>query len=291
MVNNIGILVPHGKYFAADHLCKALNATMFSLKSENIECDHLIIIGCLALVKYSNIKDKKFKSVAVIFSDTNFCIHHRWCNKYVKKHNIPVYAMPDLHDYLTVPYIPAYQTITLPDVEVEKPYNPIIICHSPGAKGKYNYKGTKQINEIVKSLSNDYNIEYKCLTNLKWEDCIKEKSTANIFVDQIVKGNPHMPQKRFGGKVTYNGALGKSGIEAMLLGCCTITTMNQVNTEPYFPFPPILNTTYTDLGNCLRCLIEYSCERNMIAQRQYEWAKKYCSPEFVAMNVTRHMHA
>jgi len=288
---NIGILVPHGKYFAAEHLVRALGARMYGLSAEEIDAEHLIIIGMKALERYSKrFKEKKFKSVAVIFSDTNFCVHNEWCNAYVKENKIPVYAMPDLHNYLTVPYIPAYQTITIPEIEINKPTDRVVICHSPGEKAVYNFKGTDQIKSVIKELSKRYNIEYKMLSKLSWEDCLKEKSTAHIFIDQLTKNNPCINQSRFGNKIQYNGALGKSGIEGMFLKCCVVTTMDVTSTERYFPFPPIVLTDYFSFADDIEMLINNVEYRNGVAEKQYQWAKKYCCPEFVTAHLTRHIN-
>lgn len=290
ILNKIGILAPHGKYFAAEHLSNALSATIYGLSVKEIKEEHLIIIGMRALERYSKLKTKNFKSVAVIFSDTNFCKHYKWCNSYVKENNISVYAMPDLNDYLEVPYVPAYQTITIPSIEINKPTDRVVICHSPGKKAGSNVKGTKQITLLIKELSKKHNIEYKLLKNLSWEDCIREKSTAHIFIDQLVKDNPFIKQNTFGGEIKYHGALGKSGIEAMLLKCCVVTTMNVVKTESYFPFPPVLLTDYFSFYTDVEILISRVEYRNKIIENQFNWVNKYCSPKFVKMNVTRHIN-
>jgi len=287
---SIGILVPHGKYFAAEFLAHALNAKTFGLCTKELNVEHLIIIGMRALKRYSKLKKKDFKSVAVIFSDTNFCRYYKWCNKYTLENNIPVYAMPDLNDYCLQPFTPAYHTITLPDIEIKKPDDRTVICHSPGTKAEDNIKGTEQIEIVINELSKKYNIEYLVLKNLSWKDCIKVKSTAHIFIDQLTKNNPFIDQYRFGGEIKYKGALGKSGIEGMLLKCCTITTMGFHETAPFFPFPPVVLTDYFDLMNVLEILINDTKYRNSLIEDQYGWAKKYCSPEFVAMNVTRHIN-
>lgn len=287
---SIAILAKSNKYFAAWHLAKALNTVIYGLNTKKINIDHLILIGMRALEWYSKYKEKNFKTVAVIFSDTNFCRHYLWCNNYVNKNNIYVYAMPDLEKYLECKYIPAYQTIILPEIDIEKPKDKIIICHSPGIKAKDNIKGTKQIKLIIDKLKDKYNyIEYLQLTNLSWEKCIKVKSKAHIFIDQLIKNNPHISQERFGNKITYNGALGKSGIEGMLLKCCTITTMDQPHTEPYFPPPPVLISDYLNFECDLEKLIINENYRNYYINKQYDWVKKYCNPKFVAKHITQHI--
>jgi len=286
----IGILAPHGKYFAAEHLARALNAKLFGLYTKELNVEHLIIIGMRALERYKKLKEKKFKSVAVIFSDTNFCRYYKWCNEYTIENNIPIYAMPDLNDYCLQPFTPVYHTITLPDIEINKPDNKTVICHSPGGKAGDNIKGTEQIGIIINKLSKKYNIEYLVLKNLSWGKCIKAKSTAHIFIDQLTKNNPFIDQERFGGEVKYKGALGKSGIEGMLLKCCTITTMDFYETAPFFPFPPVVLTDYEGFKYDLEVLIKDVNYRNDLIEKQYKWVKKYCSPEFVSMNVTRHIN-
>lgn len=288
---SIAILTPGERYFAASHLAKALDAKLYSLTKKEIAEDNLIIIGMRGLERYNKLKQKIFKSIAVIFSDTNFCIHHKWCNDFLRENNyITVYAMPDLHDYLSVPYIPAYQTIEIPaDIEISKPTDRIIISHSPGNKAQHNYKGTKQITKIVKTLSEKHNIEFKILSDLSWKDCLIEKAKSHIFIDQLIKGNKYVGQGRFGGEIPYKGGLGKSGIEAMSLGCCTITTMDEPKTEPYFPPPPMILTTLNTFVNDLEKAIIDTEYRLAIITKQLEWVKKYCSPEFVKMNITRHI--
>ena len=286
---SIGILAPHGKYFAAEHLARALNAKLFGLCTKELNVEHLIIIGMRGLKRYKKLKEKNFKSVAVIFSDTNFCRHYKWCNEYTIKNNIKVYAMPDLNDYCLQKFIPVYHTITLPDIEIVKPDDRIVICHSPGKKAEYNIKGTREIGIVINELSKKYNIKYLMLQNLSWENCIKAKSTAHIFIDQLTKNNPFIDQERFGGEIKYKGALGKSGIEGMLLKCCTITTMDFHETAPFFPFPPVVLTDYFNFKADLEILINDVNYRNELIEKQYKWVEKYCSSEFVSMNVTRHI--
>jgi len=291
---NIGIIASHtpthmNKYFASGNLAKALNAKLFNVGVKEADVDHLIVIGMRGLENYSRLDKKRFKSIAVIFSDTMFCIKHKWCNDYVIENNIPVYAMPDLHDYLRCPYIPAYQTISYPGMVIKKPSDRIVICHSPGIKGPFNWKGTNQIREVVNELSKKYNIEYKALENLPNDKCIEEKITAHIFIDQIVRNNRFVDQGRFGGEITYNGALGKSGIEGACLNCCVITSFICPNTEPYFPPPPVIDADYHTFKDVLEKTIVDTEYRNSKAKYQKEWVDKYCSPEFVTMNVTRHI--
>jgi len=294
MIKNIGIVVPSfytGNYFEKNSLAKALNATLYPLSVQKIEENNLMLIGYEGLDWYAKTNKKTYKTVAVIFCDTLFCTNYKWCNEYTNENNIFVYLMPDLQNYYYYDYVPVWQTIAIPDqITIEKPNDKILISHSPGHKFGANYKGSKEIGNIIKKLSKNYNIEYMCLTNYTWIDCIKQKSKAHIFIDQIVKNNPNINQKRFGGEIEYHGAIGQSGLEGMLLKCCTITSMNEPKTLPYFPPPPIINADYNTFEKELEKAISDNIYRNIMIEKQYEWVTMYCSPEFVRKNLTRHIN-
>lgn len=287
--NKIAIISPNGNYFNKNYLGEVLNAVVYPLSAKSVLEDHLLLLGYESLNWYSKLKTKNFKTVAVIFSDTLFCVNYQWCNEYAYNNNVFVYAMPDLKDYLFIPYVPAYQPIAYQGIKFEKPVNKIVICHSPQSKKyKENIKGSIEIEKAINELSKLYYVEYEVLRGLDYNECIKRKSKAHVFIDQLVKGNNHINQKRFG-EISYKGGLGKSGIEAMYLGCCTITTMDEPITEPYFPPPPVILTTFDTFVNDLERVVVDTEYRMATAAKQSEWVKKYCSPEFVIMNMKRHI--
>jgi hypothetical protein len=300
------------RYFAAGHLAMALGANLYCYENrdtdftdgkkairwngERIDCNHLMVVGCKALrlaAKY--IERGAYKTVAVVFSDTKCCTDYIWWNQFVKKNNVAVYMMPDLAQYSQVPYVPCYQTLIMPNIEIKKA-DRLTICHSPNKKGIW--KGTPAIRRVIKELQKDYIFDYVEIIGKSWYESLEIKSRAHIFIDQLTYGNPEIPQKRFGGKITYNGALGKSGLEGMLLGCCTITGAKKVNTEPFFPTPPAIWRDKGEVG--LRLLLtilftDFPYGVKMFAvdvgKQQQEWAQKYTSPEFVTANLTRHINA
>jgi len=119
--------------------------------------------------------------------------------------------------------------------------------------------------------------------------CIALKATSHIFIDQVIYKNPQVPQSRWGHKITYNGGLGKSGIEAMLMGICTITGGVEPDTSEWFPSPPVIWTSYDDFNMDMKRLIEDPDYRIKKAEDQKKWAEKYTSAEFVAKHVTQHL--
>lgn len=289
-LNKFGILVPHDKYFAANFLADALKCKIYTT-AKKIECENLFIIGAVSLINYSTIKNNnKFKTVAVIFSDTNFCKNYKWCKKFCLDNGIHIYAMPDLREYLDK-FIPAYQTITIPSyIDIDTKNDVILITHSAGEKEKYNYKGSREINSTISKIKKNYNVIYKSISGLSWIDCLVEKAKSHIFIDQLVKNNPKIDYKRWGNGIKYQGAIGKSGLEAMLMKCFTITGSNILKTEPYFPNPPIYYTDYYTLYEDLSFIIGNESFAKNVIDNQFNWAKKYLSPEFVVSNITRHIN-
>ena len=303
----IAILTKSCKYFAAPYLAKALNADLYALdhtqnnffdiecnvkrlsKDVGIKCDHLIIIGTRALLDAERkINLRRYKTVAVIFSDTTCARLEKKWKEIVKKYNIFTYAMPDLMQYCLEDTVPVFQTITLPDMSINKSDDKIVISHSPGLKGEF--KGTSFIECELEKLKKKYDFDFNVSTDATWIDCLKTKASANIFIDQITLGNEEIDQNRFRNKKKYLGVVGKSGLEAMLLSCCTISGCPEFKTDKYFPCPPVIFTSYKKFKKDLEKLLKDKILIKTIAQEQKEWAEKYLSPEFVAMHITRHIN-
>lgn len=306
-MSKIAIVTQSCKYFAAPFLADALNADLYTIdlsqndffgpvcpvkkfrRNQTIICDHLIVIGTRALqAAVTQISRKVFKTVAVIFSDTNCCVYRKWWNKFVKENGITVYAMPDLFNYCDdLPY-PIYQIFKIPVLRVRKIPDVVTIAHSPGRKAIY--KGTARINEEILKLKEKYLINYIVSESDSWIDCLKVKAKSDIFIDQLIYGNPAIPQKRFGGERPYLGSLGKSGLEAMHFNCCVVTGGHVPTTEPYFPRPPAVYTTYNNFYDDIKKLVEETELRKALAAEQKVWAKDYLSYDFMSKYVTRHIH-
>jgi hypothetical protein len=85
----------------------------------------------------------------------------------------------------------------------------------------------------------------------------------------------------------YYGGLGKSGLEAMLYGCLTITTGYPAKTEPHFPPPPVLYIHPSQLRDTIDHYLFYEDERNELISLQQQWAQTYLSAGFVANNILK----
>jgi len=297
------------RYFAAGHLAIAFGANIYCYENrdtdftdgrkairwngEKIDCDHLIVVGCAALrLAAKHIERGAYKTVGVVFSDTKCCTDRKWWNQFAKKNKVAVYMMPDLAQYSEVPYVPCYQTLIMPEIEIKKA-DRLTICHSPNKKGIW--KGTPAIRRIMKELRKDYDFDYVEIIGKSWRESLEIKSRAHIFIDQLTYGNPEIPQDRFGGKIKYHGALGKSGLEGMLLGCYTITGAKRVPTVPWFPSPPCGWCDYNGFKLMVASSMSWYGRKYDtktcwdFTRDQQQWAEKYTSPEFVTANLTRHI--
>lgn len=232
-------------------------------------------------------KEKKDKKIKVILTDSQFCRNYKkWSNVFVKK-NVIVFAMPDIFPYCInfkpIPYYPPVD-VSLDKIR-EKKDEGLTICHSPFAKINSNTKGSAEIIKIIKNIQKDLpNIHSNILTNSSREETLRAKARSHIFIDQLLDGNPNIPMAW--GEKKYQGALGKSGCEAMFLDTFVVTGAPEPYLEErYFPTPPIC---WVNLSNCedkLRYYIGNTTERHDYIAKQKEWANKYLTLRFVAKHV------
>jgi hypothetical protein len=183
-----------------------------------------------------------------------------------------------------------YHPFDFSSIEIIKPKNKIILCHSPYSSVKMGEKGSNKIINSFEYLKNrygngfmrkfntknkNYNLEYKILNNLSWIDCLNEKAKSHIFVDQFIKECWIKGVKCD----SYVGGLAKSGIEAMLLKSLCITSGRKVVTD--IPIPPVIFCN-DKLNEAIEKYIIDEKLRNEVIEQQYQWAKQYTSFEFVA---------
>jgi hypothetical protein len=283
-------------FFAAPFLAEALGASLYVIgtdynnwfgsltningvccgkNTEKINNDDITVAGYGALVKISErIKRGHFKRVNYIVCDTRSRKNEVWCNKFVKDHNVHLYVTPDAEAYSFTNYKPIYQYMKTSNTLMSPKANDrVLITHDPGTKYSSGMKGTKTIVRIVNELQQKYDIDFKILTGLSMDDCIREKSKSHIHVDALVFGNIEMDQTIFGRKLYYGG-LGKSGLEAMLLNTCVVTSGITPKTKPYFDPPPVVWTSYSTFYEDMENLILDEDKRNTQIEAQNKWVKE-----------------
>jgi hypothetical protein len=186
--------------------------------------DRLIIVGSNAWDKFKFMNQPK-TPITVILTDSHYLRNYQRLNKEFTEAGATVFAMPDLMPFRenlpTLTYLPPFE---ISHIKVEKNKR-FTICHSPGPKVSTNAKGTREIRAAVHLFQRHHpNTEYLELTGLSHDECLLQKAKAHVFIDQIIPEN-----RQING---YAGGLGKSGIEAMHLGCYVISSI----TEPYTAF-------------------------------------------------------
>lgn len=254
------------------------------IRGININTDHLIVINTIALKQISFlIEQKKFKKVTLIVCDSNSTKTYKWWNDFVKKHNISVYVMPDLVPYCKgIEYKPIYHFMKINDNNINKNNDILLIGHGPSTLQKAKIKGSKQIENIINKLKSKYNnVDYIQIIGKKHGEGLKLKKQCHIFIDQLIYNNPYIDITKHWDKIIpYKGGLGKSGLEAMHLKCCTLTGGLKYNTEPYFESPPIIWIDYNNIENELIKLLNNKNKINEIANNQYNWIKNYSTSKF-----------
>lgn len=306
-MDRIAILSKDCSFFASPYLAEAIGVDLYVIDMQHnnfftggrkakywnngdaIDCEHLIVVSCEALIVAAPLIGRsKFKTVAVVLCDTYACRERKWCDAFIKNNNLFVYAMPDIFPFHEMKMIPVYQTIQLNQLK-DKPKEKLIISHSPSCDGKAALKGTTFVLETIDRLRVNHSFQFDLIKNLGMAECLSIKGQSHIFIDQMVYGNPDIWQGKWGGEIPYKGGLGKSGIEAMLLGSCVITGGVDPDTGEYFSPPPVVWTSYDNFYIDLERLIEDIDYRQKKTIEQGEWAAKYLSAGFVAKHITQHI--
>ncbi len=147
----------------------------------------------------------------------------------------------------------------------------LVASHSPFSKEKEREKGTVHIKSLMKEL----NVELRTLQNMSWLRCMQEKAKTQIFIDQLGLRTA-LPKDWLGG-------VGKSGMEAMNLKCCTVSCGEFTGRE--IPAPPVVWVNNDNYREKITEIINDKKLRKEYTDRQYEWAIKYTNPDFQARRI------
>ena len=135
--------------------------------------------------------------------------------------------------------------------------NKIRICHSP--TNRY-YKGSDNIIAACKKLESHYDhVEFIIIENKTQEETIHIKSTCDILIDQINdKGG---------------WGYGMSSVEAMAMGLCCATEMNE-EYEKFIPDHPFININKKNIYNQLNKIISNPKRIDQLKIQSREWVEK-----------------
>lgn len=295
------ILVEDCSYFASPFLSKLLNVDLYVLnntynnffnnldKALPIKVDSslkkLPKYGNITVIAYKALKIiepfiDKYDNVNIILCDTESCVNHTYWNNLVKKNNhIKLFLMPDLYRYSNVDFNPIYQYIDLSYFKDIQKYDKLTISHSPRTLKKQEAKGTNLIINTINELQLSYDFDFKLISGVNYIEANTIKSKSHIFIDQIIMNNKQINQNRFGNQIIYNGGLGKSGLEAMLLNNIVIVGGEYYATKHYDK-PEITWVNSDNFKTNLIYLLNNIELFNDKLNKQNNWLNKFYNKDF-----------
>ena len=235
--------------------------------------DDLIIVAVITHDRILNqLKRLKYKRIHIIVTDGRFARNPVYYNSRFRKYDV-ITTGCKRHFREPHPVKTYYQPFDLSHIDQTK-NKELTISHSPFTESKYREKGT---NMIIKVCGDKLDL----ITGVSWDECLQRKAKSHIFVDQI--DHYDRDKFKFKNKDYVWPALGKSGIEAMHLGCLVITHGKAYTTE--IPPPPIAWCVKDSFKEVLNYYVSNPTERNDLAEKQKEWALKYATYDYAARNV------
>ena len=132
----------------------------------------------------------------------------------------------------------------------------IRICHSP--TNRY-YKGSDKIIDVCNQIANENrNVEFILIENKSQEETIQIKSSCDILIDQI-----------------YNRGgwgYGMSSVEALAMGLCCATELNQ-EYEDFIPGHPFININEQNIYKKLSSIVSDPDMIGDIKQKSRSWVE------------------
>ena len=209
-------------------------------------CDHYIVVGAISMRK---LPTYVWKNMTAILTDSTYLLGSNVWNKKLK--GMDVWAMPDLAGLAGTDKI-YYQPFVLPELNVKKTE---FICHTPFHPTKVIEKGTNRIVEACRNLGYPITV----VLGKTWRETIDIKARHEICIDQIYRG------------------LGKSGLEAMLLGCATIAGV-----KPKLSEAPAVWTDEVNIEKDIAWTIK---NKEEVVKKQMAWAKENLDPSKTAKKI------
>ncbi|MGJ8530542.1 MAG: glycosyltransferase [Alphaproteobacteria bacterium] len=212
----------------------------------------------------------KKQAVAVLVTDSLMLFQNNKFNRLFQSlPDLKIFAMPDLIPFIhgVKEIFPFYPGIELPTKPPTRPLNDnLVVGHSPSAESRFDQKGTAFITDVFQK----HGIAHDLITGLDYRAALARKADLDIFVDQI-------SYKRYSG-LDWHGGIGKSGLEAMALGCAVITSGTLADTEPYFPAPPVIFAERDDFEDKLLSLLADPQRARKNGNAGRGWVESHATP-------------
>lgn len=133
----------------------------------------------------------------------------------------------------------------------------IKVVHAPTNRF---YKGSDTIINVCETYHNRGEIEFDLIENVSHKEALVRKNQADIFIDQL------------GDKGGWG--YGMNSVEALAMGICTITEMND-SYQQFIPNHPFVHATKSSFDTVFKKLIQ---DKSLIQQKGIEareWVVKY----------------
>jgi len=184
-----------------------------------------------------------------------------------------------IHFRGTEPTKPYYRPFDLSHIECGRQIktNKLLVAHSPFVAKKRREKGSDKIEQVIKKMG----VNYDLIMGVSWDEAIRRKAKAHIFVDQI----DHAGDSKFqylDNDYTWM-AWGKSGDEAMHLKCLVMS--GGADQDIGHSYPPIAWCGADNFEDVLSYYIDNPVLIQERANEQYEWQMKYGTRDYAARNL------
>jgi len=265
---NLTTVWENKSYYSVDYIDPLSKIGLENLPNES---NGIIIVGAGMYKRLQQyLSTSSHDSITIIITDSWFMHESDFFNDKFKDYNVFATSckMPFRSGYPTKEY---YQPFDLSDIEIVK-NRTLTLSHSPFTQSKFLQKGTDYIINATK------NYNFDLITGVSWDESINRKAKSHIFIDQIDYDNPYHK-----GEIEWDGGIGRSGLEAMLLDCLVISRGKFTGID--IPAPPIVWCDKNSLGDILKHYAYSIEERNKVISLQKEWALKYLNSEYQAKRI------
>lgn len=189
--------------------------------------------------------------------------------EYWSKNSDVIFAGPSnsrLLDFLNIPYKFAISPIDIDywkkfDAPIEK--DKLLVVHAPSS---IKHKGTARIIEVIQSLQEKYNFDFRVLQNISNEKVREWFNVADIVIDQL-----------------GYGWYGRISVESMSMGNPTLCSINEKYKGKYKKFStlPLVNITSNTLFDRLEELINDPELRRKVGKESRRYAENVHSDKAV----------
>jgi len=179
----------------------------------------------------------------------------KW-NNFMDEHDIyPRFCQPELMKYGSK-NIQMLHPMQYDEIDKTK-HKRVTILHSPGLAKRFRKKGGDKIIQGIKMAKKEVDFDFKFIYGLPLYECLKKKAKAHIFIDQIFLDV---------------GGLGKNGLEALSLGCVTMSSITNFDKyytpSKFYPPHPVIKIQNADdvYKNVVKLLKDRKKFKKMIAK-------------------------